>query len=499
MVKGKNHKKYFRKKKLEKQKKEKEKIKLFNEITCGNTEEKNSFDFKIPDFIDDKPNKDKNQDNDANISNFNHTLKPSAETPSELNLNELDDIYSLDLNNSGNGIYNFHQIIDNLYTRPNPNLNNETGLNLNTNIFDDDDNYNKFPDVPPILLFNCNKEKDKYEIPNYIKSNFPEIGMKDKDSLNNIDNDNNNSLDIYDNNIDIKSYTNINNNNNAIDNYNSSNGNNNGNNNDNNNDNSIKDTNELKYNISIFQKNQTFFKGIIIKEPPFISPDYYLMTHQESLRRLWEGNNRIFNDVLELRNRTGIIYVDLYNYLAYHSRHKNEKERRFDSDNMAEKIKTYLNKMMYEPFNTLFKDKIKINFQTKKSINNPKNDFNYVFFKIKLRCILSNDTNNSKGMNLIDSNEIENNDLIKYLDSTPEYCLDYFLFNKQDNEGMFNGKNVVDFLFGEIERLRKSKKNIQDNEIKKDYIASLLLLSYNLTRLLYLKSGRGFKQNYFSE
>ena len=64
---------------------------------------------------------------------------------------------------------------------------------------------------------------------------------------------------------------------------------------------------------------------------------------------------------------------------------------------------------------------------------------------------------------------------------------------------MFNGKNVVDFLFGEIERLRKSKKNIQDNEIKKDYIASLLLLSYNLTRLLYLKSGRGFKKNYCSE
>lgn len=245
MVKGKNHKKYFRKKKLEKQKKEKEKIKLFNEITCGNTEEKNSFDFKIPDFIDDKPNKDKNQDNDANISNFNHTLKPSAETPSELNLNELDDIYSLDLNNSGNGIYNFHQIIDDLYTRPNPNLNNETGLNLNADIFDDDDNY-KSPDDHPMLLFNCNKEKDKYEIPNYIKSNFPEIGMKDKDSLNNIDNDNNNSLDIYDNNIDIKSYININNNNNAIDNYNSS----NGNNNDNNNDNSIKDTNELKYNIS---------------------------------------------------------------------------------------------------------------------------------------------------------------------------------------------------------------------------------------------------------
>ena len=166
---------------------------------------------------------------------------------------------------------------------------------------------------------------------------------------------------------------------------------------------------------------------------------------------------------------------------------------------MAEKIKTYLNKMMYEPFNTLFKDKIKINFQTKKSINYPKNDFNYVFFKIKLRYILSNDTNNLNGINLIDSNEIENNDLIKYLDSTPKYCLDYFLFNKQDNEGMFNGKNVVDFLFGEIERLRKSKKNIQDNEIKKDYIASLLLLSYNLTRLLYLKSGRGFKQNYFSE
>ena len=331
MVKGKNHKKYFRKKKLEKQKKEKEKIKLFNEITCGNTEEKNSFDFKIPDFIDDKPNKDKNQDNDANISNFNHTLKPSAETPSELNLNELDDIYSLDLNNSGNGIYNFHQIFDNLYTRPNPNLNNETGLNLNADIFDDDD-ICELPDDTPMLLFNCNKEKDKYEIPNYIKSNFPEIGMKDNDSLNNIDNDNNNSLDIYCNNINIKSYININNNNNAIDNYNSS----NGNNNDNNNDNSIKDTNELKYNIIFFQKNQTFFKGIIINEPPppFISPDSYLKNHQESLRRLWEGNNRIFNDVSELRNRTGVIYIDQNNYLACRSRHKNKKKKKKKKKNI---------------------------------------------------------------------------------------------------------------------------------------------------------------------
>ena len=80
-----------------------------------------------------------------------------------------------------------------------------------------------------------------------------------------------------------------------------------------------------KENISIFQKNQTFFKDIIINEPPFISPDSYLKNHQESLRRLWEGNNRIFNDVSELRNRTGVIYVDLYNYLADHSRHKKKK------------------------------------------------------------------------------------------------------------------------------------------------------------------------------
>ena len=80
--------------------------------------------------------------------------------------------------------------------------------------------------------------------------------------------------------------------------------------------------------IKVIIQNQTFFKGIIIKEPPFISPDYYLMTHQESLRRLWEGNNRIFNDVSELRNRTGVIYVDLNNYLACRSRHKNKKKKK---------------------------------------------------------------------------------------------------------------------------------------------------------------------------
>ena len=111
----------------------------------------------------------------------------------------------------------------------------------------------------------------------------------------------------------------------------------NDNNNDNNNDNSIKDTNELKFNISVFQENQTFYKfykDIIIKEPPFISPDSYLMTHQESLRRLWEGNNRIFNDVSELRNRTGVIYVDLYNYLTCRSRHKNKKKKKKKSEDL---------------------------------------------------------------------------------------------------------------------------------------------------------------------
>ena len=518
MVKGKNHKKYLEKKKLEMQKKEKEKetTDLFNKNTRDNTNEKISFDFKIPGFLNDKYKKEKNQDNDANISNFNYILKPVKDISSELNINEQNDNSNfLALNNSESRMNTFPKIYYNLFERQNPNLNNETELNLDDKMILDDNGDYKFSSGRLKSLFDYDDEKDVYKNSND-KVNFLETEMKDKDfsniiddnnmfDINNYNYNNSNDIDKYisnkDNNNDIDKYISNNDNNKVIDNYISNNDNNSDNNindnsNDTNKDNNIKNTNKLKFNIKFYQKNKEFFMDIITNEPPFTSPEFYSMNRQGNLRILWEGNNRIFNDIFELRNRTGVIYVDLYNFLAYNSRHRNEKERKFDSDNMAEKIKTYLNKMMYEPFNTVFKDKIKINFQTKNSTNNPKNDFNCPFLKIKLRCILSNDPSNLKAINNIDSNNSENKELIKYLDSTPEYCLDYFLFNKQGNEGMFNGKNVVDFLFGEIDRLGKSKKNIQDNEILKDYIAALLLLSYNLKRLFFLKRARKFKKNY---
>ena len=72
---------------------------------------------------------------------------------------------------------------------------------------------------------------------------------------------------------------------------------------------------------------------------------------------------------------------------------------------------------------------------------------------------------------------------------------------------MFNNKNIVTYLKEEYKKLdcgdekitnkkMKREKKIRNKEDLKDYIASFLLLAYNLKRLYYLKTGRGFKKNY---
>ena len=486
MGKGKkNHKKYLQKKNLsKKQKKEKRMVALFVKDTKDHTYEKYSLDIKMPDLMNIKLNKEINQDNDANISNFNYIAKSFRE----------DSDFKQNINMPNDN--SFFEAFNNIF-KQDPNSNDKTELN-----FDKKNSDEIWSASPHMLLYDCNEEKYKYKNCYTLNNNK----MKDEDSLNFNYNHNNNKNDIkyynYDNTSVIDSYNNDNDNNddNNIDKNDNDNDDNNININsydNNNNDNNIKNSNDLKFNINYFKQNQAYYRGIIANESPFIIPDSYLENHKENLRRLWEGDNSIFNNISELKikNRRSAIYEDLYNHLAHNSRNKTKKIRKFCSDDMAEKIKTYLNKMIFEPFNTLFKDKINIKFQTKKSINNPKNDFNYVLLKIKLRYILSNDPDNCKAIKDIDINKTENKELIQYLDSTLEDCLEYFLFNKQDDKGMYNGKNVVDFLLGENERSRNSRRNIQDNETKKDYFASLLLLSYNLKRLFFLKSGRGFKHS----
>ena len=244
-------------------------------------------------------------------------------------------------------------------------------------------------------------------------------------------------------------------------------------------------------------------------EPNFIKPEEYLYKFNFELEGLWKGQDAIFNNIYDLENRNGVIYSDLKNFLAKIKKYQSKKDRRFNSDNMSEKIKTELNKMIYIPFNGYFKEKIEIIYQTKKSKNNGKSDYNYVLLEMPIYSILSNNLTNKQNIqeffNEYKGIEKKEINLFKYLCFKFEDCLDYFLFIKKDKEGMFNNENIVKYLKKEYKKLCynneqtankeiKREKKIKNKEDLKDYIASLLLLAYNLKRAYYLKIGRGFKK-----
>ena len=271
--------------------------------------------------------------------------------------------------------------------------------------------------------------------------------------------------------------------------------------------------NITKFNLHIFAKN--YNKKIYnYVEPRFIKPEEYTDKYNSELKDLWTGEDAIFNNKSDLLNRNGIMFDDLFIYLDNKKhQHQHKKDRRFFSDNMSKKIKTQLNEMIYLPFSSYFQKEIKILYQTKKSINNgnEKNDYNYVLLEKPIYSILTNNKDNKKNIQKFiqeyNGNREKENHLFKYLFYKIEDCLDYFLFIKKDKEGMFNNKNIVTYLKEEYKKLdcgdekitnkkMKREKKIRNKEDLKDYIASFLLLAYNLKRLYYLKTGRGFKKNY---
>ena len=144
-------------------------------------------------------------------------------------------------------------------------------------------------------------------------------------------------------------------------------------------------------------------------------------------------------------------------------------KRKFYSDKMGDIIKTKLNKMIYEPFKKYYKNIINIKYQPKNSKNkdnnkdNNKSDYNYFLLEKPLYSIISNNTENFNNIQEIVNQYNKNGshkDLVEYLCSTPENCLKYFLFIKEDNNKMFNNINVVQFLIEQYKKVKKKKVKI---------------------------------------
>lgn len=492
-----------------------------NKTTCQNSD---IFNIKIPSFLNDKPKSEQN--NKANTSSGN--------------FGPINNIYNNNIGNSEQPeiVKEYEEkidIIDNINdnnkkseeTECNIIFNN--GLNFNSKIttknvtlfkqFKNDDiisnnsvnNYNNIFNDNDISFLNSS-----FSIKDSESSETRILGHKGKYNYNFTSNDFNSIFGINDsnnsNNIIDPRYINSGCDNQDINNSNNSNNINNDNNlgninimniNEENNNNKSPPIIIYNFNIKAFYNiySSEYMDKKNYLEPSFIKPDYYINEYKEQLSELWSGENAIFKNISDLEKREGRIYKNIYNFLDKKKITNIFMKRKFYSDKMGDIIKTKLNKMIYEPFKKYYKNIINIKYQPKNSKNkdnnkdNNKSDYNYFLLEKPLYSIISNNTENFNNIQEIINQYNKNGshkDLVEYLCSTPENCLKYFLFIKEDNNKMFNNINVVQFL---IEQYKKGKKKESEN-ILKDYMASFLLLSYNLKRLFYLKIGKNFKKNY---
>ena len=262
------------------------------------------------------------------------------------------------------------------------------------------------------------------------------------------------------------------------------------------------------FNYDTFKKNynkEDIDRSEPKGEPEFIDMDTIIKSKLEQIKRLWTGKNPIFKDKNDLNNTNGNIYRYLLLFL------KKEKEniqliRSRQPDEMSQKIKSFvLDEILnstnkFDEFNNYKLDKI-----DKHKVYEPtKRDFQLSLLEKEIYLIISNDVNlncNPK-YNYNKINEIitsgKNDELQAHLKLTFQDCLDIITYKKvyDDEKSDKFDKKLIEFLYkvyGEI-KINDNEKD-KEEEIKKDYIAAMLLLAYNFKRLFFIKESRYFRSD----
>ena len=262
------------------------------------------------------------------------------------------------------------------------------------------------------------------------------------------------------------------------------------------------------FNYDTFKKNynkEDIDRSEPKGEPEFIDMDTIIKSKLEQIKCLWTGKNPIFKDKNDLNNTNGNIYRYLLLFL------KKEKEniqliRSRQPDEMSQKIKSFvLDEILnstnkFDEFQNYKLDKI-----DKHKVYEPtKRDFQLSLLEKEIYLIISNDVNlncNPK-YNYNKINEIitsgKNDELQAHLKLTFQDCLDIITYKKvyDDKKSDKFDKKLIEFLYkvyGEI-KINDNEKD-KEEEIKKDYIAAMLLLAYNFKRLFFIKESRDFRSD----
>ena len=253
-------------------------------------------------------------------------------------------------------------------------------------------------------------------------------------------------------------------------------------------------TNEIvisPFNYEIFNENGNKDKSNKFDEPLFISFEYILKHYKKYIEKLWSKENQIFKDENDLKNtlKNGKIYQNVFIYLSKDNWNKAEK-RKFDADGMIKKIKTQLLESIRNYINSFDVMKYCEIYKLKKDLINDriKANFNLIYLTQELYNILSNDSSNKNHNSNKDKIlEIKNQNFSffkKHFCLTIQKCLDIFRYKEQNLR--FKNK-LVEFLIKQYIEFKG------DNQYKKDYIASLILLTYNFERFFYLRLPKYLK------
>ena len=232
-----------------------------------------------------------------------------------------------------------------------------------------------------------------------------------------------------------------------------------------------------------------------------------------NIASIWSGEGNIFKNEEDFDNniKNGKIYKNMFNALNG-IKEKVDLKRAQEPDEMSKRIKTLV---MQQSINSANKfDELKNNelemIDKNKISEQIKADFQLCLLEQKIYSIVSNDIksinpkcNYNKIKKIINEFNKDNNKhapLIDLLCLTFEDCLNIILYKKEEmhidkiEEGKVQkislfDKKLIEFLYD----IYKSLK--YEEEIKKDYIAAMILLAYNFKRLFYLKPKRNFRSN----
>ena len=230
----------------------------------------------------------------------------------------------------------------------------------------------------------------------------------------------------------------------------------------------------------------------------FIPLKNIIQSYENHIKGLWNGQPKIFENrdkLLEIeKNNNHKIYINTSNYLNEIKNTNKNENRKYDTDEMVTKIKTNLSRSYIEATNSFQElNKRKITTITKDLINTRiKAEFNLIYLKQPLYSILSNESTEGNRNQLIieDIMNIRNKSgqpIIEHLNLSIQNCLDIFRYKIENN--YFNYK-LLEFLKEEYKSQTNGNEEKEYIEKCKEYIASLILVSYNFENFFYIRKKK---------